>query len=351
MKTYLTKSKSNFFFLALLLASPVWAKPVAQVTAVNGGVFVVTPEGKTKSLKLNDHLDEKSEIMVEEGGNVTLNDYFDATYHLIGGSHMKLFSKSVQLKRGKTWIQAKNGSHELALTTANGLVEYGKSEFITTFDQATSRSQILVVNGDVEVSNILDKNMKYSVPAGSFTLVDPEVENGVPRSPTKVGLASLNTSLAEFKKLPENMIEATKPQRSIASVEEAPAAASQVKKGEITFITTSRMPASVGGSARDYFVKRVKKNRTISELTTAPIKFYGVGAPVNTAQLEAPKAIISSPAPRSPASVPVQPKMPQKAVESIKIDPEFSESLKGLEKEQPKHSKELESLIHDLKSY
>jgi len=156
----------------------LWAKPVAQVVEISGQVFAITEDGKTRSLKLNEHLDEKNEVMVEEGSSITLNDYYDATYHLIGGSHLKFFDKSVQLKRGKTWIQSKNSRHKLIVTTANGLIEFNKSEFITTFSHANARSQILVVNGDVEVSNILEKNMKQVISAGQFTLIDPQVENG-----------------------------------------------------------------------------------------------------------------------------------------------------------------------------
>lgn len=349
MKTFLTKSKSNFLVISLLIASPVWARPVAQVTEVNGQVFLVSPEGKTKALMINDHVEEKSEILVEEGGNITLNDYYDATYHLIGGSHLKFFNKSVQLKRGKTWIQAKNSKNTLALTTANGHIDFSKGEFITTFDQATSRSQVLVVNGEVEVSNVLDRNMKYNVAAGHFTLVDPEVENGVPRTPTKVGLTSLNTALMEFKKLPDAMVTAAAPdpQRSIASVTEVPT----VKRGEIVFIKSSRMPASVHGSARDYYVKTVKQKKQTQQknLTAPPIRFYGV-APMKPAAVAA-KAARAEVIPRGPASVPMAVKMPQKAVENVNLDPEFGESLKKQMSEQPKHSKELESLIQDLKSY
>jgi hypothetical protein len=225
MKTLITKSKSSLVLIALI-AFPVWAKPVAQVTEVNGSVFVVKPDGKTSSLKVNDHLEDKSEVMVEEGGSITLNDYYDATYHLIGGTHLKFFERSAQLKRGKTWIQCMNGRFPLALTTANGNANFWKGEFIATFDQATSRSQFLVVHGDVEVSNILDKDLKYTVPAGTFSLVDPEIENGIPRAPTKVGLASLDNALSEFKKISTTIKE---PSRGIASVEEK-------KKGEIIYI-------------------------------------------------------------------------------------------------------------------
>ena len=325
MKTFITKSKSSLILFAFI-ATPLWAKPVAQVTEIQGSVFVVKPDGKTSTLKLNDHLEDKSEVMVEEGATITLNDYYDATYHLIGGTHLKFFDRSAQLKRGKTWIQCLNGRFPQALTTANGHANFWKGEFIATFDQTTSRSQFLVVNGDVEVSNILDREMKYSVPAGTFTLVDPEIEEGLPRAPTKVGLTSLDSALSEFKKLPGNIKENV-PSRGIASVNETP------KKGEITFIRSNRVPASVEGGAHKYFAKKAKAPETAH----APIRYIGT----------AWKPIA---APRTPASVAPMSTAPAKYIPKG-LDPEFGDSLKSKVLEQPKYPKELNSLIEDLKSY
>ena len=337
MKTSLIKLSSNFLLLSLSLA--VYAKPVAQVTEVSGGVFLITPEGKTSSLKFNQHIEDKSEIMVEDGASVTLNDYYDATYHLTGGSHLKFYNKAVQLKKGKTWIQSTNARHPLALTTANGNVDFWKGEFITTFDQRTGRTQVLVVNGDVEVSNILEKNMKYSVSAGNFTMIDPEVENGIPRAPTKVGLQSLNNALGEFKQLPTKIIQEPVA-RSIASVEEV---APVVKPGEIIFIKSHRFPASVGGGAHKYYkTKLIKKN----DSHPVPINFYGTRYQKTKPYTE------TTGAPRSPASVKVmKAEVPTSAVHSMTIDQEFADSLKKHAVEQPKYSKELDSLINDLKSY
>lgn len=334
MKTSLTKLSSSFLLLSLSLS--VWAKPVAQVVEITGTVFVVSPDGKTSQLKINAHLEDKSEVMVEDNATITLNDYYDATYHLTGGSHLKFFDKSVQLKKGKTWIQSMNSRHPLALTTANGNANYWKGEFITTFDQATSRSQFLVVNGEVEVSNILDQNMKYNVTAGTFTMVDPEVENGIPRSPTKVGLASLEKALSDFKQLPAKMKTEAAPKREIASVTEE----KSVKKGQIIFMTSTREPASVKtGSAHAYYKKLVGKN---VDAAPVPIKIYGTSWK-KTEPLEAPRA---------PASVQVvAPTMPKITAPLMKNDHEFTESLKSHTTQQPKYSKELETLIQDLKSY
>jgi hypothetical protein len=343
MKTSITKLKSSFLLSLTFFAAAAWSKPVAQVIEVKGQVFVITAEGKTKSLKVNDHLEEKSEVMVGEDGDVTLNDYYDATYHMTQGSHLKFFNKSVQLKRGKTWVQSLNARHPLVLTTANGHVDFWKGEFITTFDQNSSKTQILVVNGEVEVSNVLDKNVKQNVAAGTFTMLDPESENGLPRAPTRVGLASLNSALAEFKGLPEKMREETQVSRNIASVAEvtSPVVA---KKGEIVFMTngkeTKRFPASVTGGAHKYFKKKVSHKKL--SLSVAPIRFYGMV-----------QEVVASPVPRAPASV-VPVKMfttPKKVAGELNIDSEFSHSLRMEQGSQPNNSKELENLIQDLKSY
>ncbi len=342
MKTSLTKLKSSFF-VALFISLSATAKPVAQVTEIKGQVFAMSPEGKTVGLKVNDHLDDKTEIMVEEGGSLTLNNYYDATYHLIGGTQLKLFDKSAQLKRGKTWIESKNTRHPLAITTANGNVDFWKAEFIVTFDTANSRTQVLVVNGEVDVSNILDKNMKTSVTAGTFTLIDPEIESGSPRASTKVGLNSLNQALAEFKQLPESLKVVSAPQEAVAPI---PAATASVKRGEIIFIDTKghrqdRLPASVSGAAQQYFKQKTQIKKVT--LSPAPIRFYGMRQVDTGIRLT----------PRKPASTAVDMPIagPGKVEESMNRDVEFESSLKIQTDQQPKYSKELDNLIQDLKSY
>ncbi len=340
MKTSRIKLSSSI--LLLIISAAAAAKPVAQVVEVSGNVFTTGADGKTSQLKSGQQIEERSDIMVEEGGSVTVNDYYNATYHLTGGSHLKFFNRSVQLKRGKTWIQSVNTRVPLALTTANGHVDFWKGEFITTFDLASSRSQVLVVNGEVEVSNVLNRGLKTTVSAGSFTMVDPEVESGTPRAPTRVGLQSLNAALGEFKKLPQKMLNTEAPSRSIASVEALPPATEMsAKKGEIIFIQSHRMPASVKpGDAHSYF-KKVTRSAKPSK-TPVPIKIYGV----------AWKETQPAAAPRVPASVPVMsPPTPKASTPSLETDTEFGDSLKKQEGEQPKYSKELKSLIDELKSY
>jgi hypothetical protein len=73
-----------------------------------------------------------------------------------------------------------------------------------------------------------------------------------------------------------------------------------------------------------------------------PIKIYGTSWK-KTEPLEVPRA---------PASVQVvAPTMPKFTAPTMKNDHEFTESLKEKATQQPKYSKELETLIQDLKSY
>jgi len=362
MKTSLIRLKNNSAVLFLVLSSCfkfAYAGPVAQVVEITGQVFVINEVGKTKSLILDDHLDEKSEVLVEEGASVTLNDYYDSTYHLIGGSHVKLFDKSIQLKKGKTWVQSKSDRHQLGLTSANGLIEFKKSEFIATFDQSLSKTQVLVVNGELDFSNVLDQNHRQTVASGTFTFIDPKIEDGLPRPATKIGLQSLNLALSEFKGLPEEIkkvkpIELTSPSREIASVQEEKKIEVKPKRGEIIFIKTTRAPASVStGEAHGYFSKISKKkmNRTSSKkVELVPVRFFGVNTNQHLSDTIQQK---KSPEKRVPASVaPVSSNPKQLAPDLEKLnDPSFTESFKKHQKEQPKYSKELESLIHDLKSF
>jgi len=344
MKTSLTKLSSSIFFFSL--SFHVWAAPVAQVVALKGTAFVISAEGKTQQLKVNEHIEAKSEVMVEEGASLALNDYYDSTYHLVGGSHLSFYNKAVQLKKGKSWIQSSTHKHRLSLSTANGQVTFGKSEFITFFDQATSKTQVLVVSGEVEVSNILNKDMKEVVAAGTFTLLDPEVENGVPRKPTKIGLNSLHAALAEFKQTPDKV---TTPMRSIASVEPEVEQASveksapQSSRGQIIFITSNRMPASVRpGIAHNYFKKVTTQKSSTNEV---PIRVFGQSSP---------EVVSTISSPRKPASFHKQSKeekVPKKVATMTENDSEFNSSLQKKMDENPNHPKALQGLIDELQSY
>jgi hypothetical protein len=363
MRTLVKRLSSSFFIL--IISFSALARPVAQVVDVSGVAFVVNKFGKTKTLKKDQQIDEYSEVLVEEGAALTFNDYYNTSYHSTGGSHLKFFNKSIQLKKGKSWVKSMTSKYPLSITTANGQVDFTKGEFIVTFDQTTNRSQYFVVNGEVEVSNILNKETKYQIPAGSFSFIDPDVDNGIPRTPTKVGLQSLESALSEFNQLPEKIFGKKnvlpKPTtRTIASVSEnkkleelnpikEPATlptdlkeAPVIKKGEIIYLTTHRKPASVEeGMAHNYYKKIVNKKRTP---TKVKIKIFGSA----WIKPQPPSRPLRTPASIKVIGPSVEEKKPK---ETITNDPEFEISLKKHEAQQPKYSKELGNLIDELKSY
>jgi hypothetical protein len=357
MKISLIKLKISLTAFVLITATCVWGKPVGQVVEVSGVVFLVTPEGKTKTLKISDHIDEKSEVLLSENSTMIVNDYYDASYHLTEGGHYKFFDKSIQVKKGKTWVRSLNSRHVLALTTANGFLSFNKGEFIVTFDNSSSRSQVMVVSGSVEVSNILEKNFTQIVSEGTFTLIDPDVDDGLPRTPTRVGLESLNLALSEFKStLPQIKPEiiSEEPVRSIASVTSGPEpeAAAEKKdrpKGEIIFMTSdnkiSRVPSSTD-SAYSYF-KQASVVPRKNKATSVNVRFYGVTERKNY------RDDVFITRSRNPASLrrlaPVLPS--EKLSEEVLTEKKWRDFL-GQEKVFiPNHSKDLDNLLKDLKDY
>lgn len=325
MKIFRTKLSSSIVILIAVGTLSAWAKPIAQVQEVKGIAFVVTASGTTKKIQPLDIIDERAEVLVEEGAQVSLSDYYNVIYHLSGGTHIKFYDRSLQLKKGKTWVKSQS-KNPLAMTTANGNIEYSASQFIATFDQLTNRSQVLVVQGDVNVSNILDQNLRYTVNQGNFTVIDPEIDDGLPRAPTQVGMASLTAALEEFRINADQtpLPQVSSSSRSIASVTtlEAPM---KVKRGEIIFISSNALPQEV--------VKKVKRvpaslQAPLKQRSGAParISYYGISP-------QQPKSFS-----RLPASAP-----------SSKI--EFTPTLKKADKLKPNYSNELESLLFDLKSY
>jgi hypothetical protein len=347
MKTFLTNLKFSFFIALALLSCSVFSKPIAQVTHMSGQVFMVSVDGKTKTLKVNDHIDEKSEVLVGEDGAITLIDYYDSTYHLLNGSHIKFFNKSVQLKSGKAWIQSTGSRHQLSVTTANGHVNYNKSDFVITFDQSHSKTQVLVIHGETEVSHVLDRNIKQVVTGGSFTTLGPEENSGLPRQPTKVGPSSLDNAIAEFKHLSPQKATMATPLREIASVESETTPAET--RGKIIYFNEGkvmdRVPASLAGpiGPHQHWKKMMKRSKFSPSRQMTPIEVNFYGMDLSSSATEKPRDPASTMSEESDYN--------HKFDENLKAKESPGETL-GQEKDSnPNHSKELNNLVNDLKNY
>lgn len=357
MKTSITKLKTSLLILSIFISAPSFAKVVAKVMEVKGNVFAILPEGKTIKVVKGLHLAEKSELLVEEDSTATFYDFYDTTYHLNGGAHIKVEDKNMHLKGGKVWIQSTHMTTPLNIITANAIIDFTKSEFITSFDQASGKSQVMVVNGTLDVSNILDRNFKSNLTTGAFTVVDPNVNEGQPRKPTMVGADSLKAAIADFKVFPDAKAKnGPEVKREVASVEEAaPEKAPETKKpdapakGELVFIQTTRLPASVDGKddeadrALKYFKMKLRRQvakKAVSAITVVPIRVYGSSVVVTPKSVT--KKLVSAVVERIPAST--------QATKMIE-DSNFTDSLNNQIQTQPRHSTEVQHLIDDLKSF
>lgn len=348
MKTLTTSSKSKALLLALALApSAVLAGLVGKVHELKGEAFKVVA-GKTSTLKVGSDLEEGADILVSDESTITVGDFFDRRHHLSAGSHLTMNDRAVILKKGSLWTQSMGPKSTGQVTTANMLIQAEQGEWVTTYDPAAQRTQLTSISGEVRVASPQEPAFQYAVSAGMFTQAQPKLDDGYPRSPTKLGYESLMKTLALFpgqKSRDAGLAkfqEKSEASRAIASVENAP------KKGEITFISTpaARTPASAdAGSAQSYFMKKaVKKSRkmkAVGHATTAPVRVIGLSATSPTMAQEHS---------RKPASV--RPAQAPKPSESLDAKPnDFLKSYQEHKAAQPLHPNEVQRLLDDLESY
>jgi len=339
MKTSITSSKISFLFLAALAPGLCFAKLAGKVHELKGQAFLVR-EGKTEALRKDMDLLEGSQIMVADDSHVTLGDFHDRYYHLMPGTLFTLREKASVLQRGGVWSQARVTRTAANLSTANMLVRSLRGEFVLTYDSASQHSQLSVVTGEVDVASPADPALRYGLAAGQFTVARPEVDDGYPRTPAKLGYESLLKVVGQFPTVRSwdagvaraQETQASSPARGIASVSEA------APQGQIIFMKTTlsaqdRVPASWSGEAQKYF--QLKKATRPSKAESAKVRVIGFQADGATAS-------------RNPASPVV---MPSKDKEHRSKSSDFLESYQLHLQKQPVHSKEVQRLIDDLKSY
>jgi len=367
-------------FLVLLaisiFTSSTFAKTVARVADYGGKSFLFTQTGVSKELKYGDKIPDLSQLMVDDEAYVTVVDDKGNIHFLAGGSYVKFLNNMLEVQNGYVWTKAKSDNEKI-IRTVNAVTKYRKGEFITTVNSVENRSQLLVLFGQTEFSSVVESHLTIPVGSGEFTFIDQSYEKGLPRRPTRVGIksyhqikkvfsniSSLKTEKFERTLVPKIQKESQK--RMIASVEEAPVN-NWKKKGKIIYIKTygstpSRTPQSVGkeASAYDYY-KNLKQKKSHNS-SKAAIQYYGFEFKKNTQkQSSAPKVsstpriMIKTPkkseiSDRQPASVaPVQ-KAPQNNIIND-INSVFEKSYRSNLKGNQKHSKEVNELIDELKTF
>ena len=171
--------------------------PIAMVGSVKGNAFI-HHLGKTKKVKVGDHIHNFSEIFTEVGSQVTFSDYYDHQFHLSGSGHVKLNGKTMELKGGYLWLQSFNREESFAVETANAHVNYMYGESVISFDAYSGKSQLMTISGGWDFSNKFEKYRTTRLQDGQFSFISKDYENGSPRQPTPIGQGSYKKVVSLF---------------------------------------------------------------------------------------------------------------------------------------------------------
>ncbi len=367
MKNWFTNTKNKFFVFTILsiFSFGVNASSKGIVSYLKGNAFIIN-NGQTKSLKIGDPVYDFSEVITEEGSDLTINDYYDHKYHLSGSGQFKILNKIIELKRGFLWVQSFGKHQGFNVQTANAVMEYNYGDYLISFDVNKGKTQVVTVTGVATLTNTMFKDYPEDIKEGQFSFVWNEYENGVPRKSTPIGYASFQ-KLTRLFPLVEPISKNTVPVPTKEVEKQGRYIASEANSSPMT----NNMPSNMGkvivvekvkpkkdvnlNALYNKKLKEVKKFKvkkkfkpTYVHKSGVPIKVYGKKWPVDmkripTSGTKTEKKSVS----RGPSSIPG---VPKNLAPKVKIDP-FEKSLINEYKTQLRHKSEVLNLIDDLESY
>src|SRR3989339_367567 len=199
MKKYYKTIKSKLVLVvcACLLASSLHAKYVGMVDAVSGTAFL-SYEERISNLQPGVLINDFSELITEEGAQITFSDYDGHRFFLSGSGHMKILNRLIELKKGYLWIQSLNKKEAYSIQTVNANITFLAGEGVVSFDNYVGKTQLLSINGNFDISNLLTPNLATTVSDGKFSFVSADYEEGAPRNPTSIGNKSFQQIASLF---------------------------------------------------------------------------------------------------------------------------------------------------------
>ncbi|MAZ47599.1 MAG: hypothetical protein CME65_03500 [Halobacteriovoraceae bacterium] len=358
--------KNLLVLFTLVFSVECFASTVARVLEIDGKAFSFMNGKNPSTLKYGDQIEDLSDIMVEDSSHLSLVNTEGDVLHITGGTLLKVYKKNIELKNGQVWTVARGRG---SVTTTNAVAEYIDGQFVTSFDNISGKTQVMVITGDIKLANSLEPRLMTTVSAGQFSIVDPEYEKNLPRTPTQVGkqsFQSLRAKFANFETLDNpdlnKVVPGAEPTqatagRSLASVVEGftktPTQTIE-KRGKIIriYTTTDRKPAS----AHKYYMGLQKKKtvRGFQSGESASIRYFGkkhqpkLSIKTNTVpKVEQAPVRTEKNTQRLPASVPSG---ADQLVRELKKS-SFEKSLEQKTPEIKRHSNEVNQLIDSLKTY
>jgi hypothetical protein len=203
MKKLKRKPMNKILFIALTLFSNIAfsgtsvGTPIGRITEVTGAGFI-SSNGSTHEAKKGEMIYDKSEIVVEHKGRITITDNHDHRFHLGNSSSAYYENGALVLRSGDMWIQSIDKTNAYTLKTANAAVSFDNGEAIVTYDGSAGKTQLMVINGMMKFSNVRVPDLNLSVAEGNFSYVSNSYEEGAPRDPTPVGDRTYKELLSIF---------------------------------------------------------------------------------------------------------------------------------------------------------
>lgn len=338
------KSTSKALALTLLFSSSAFAGSLARISSVKGNVFSLT-NGKTQILKAGDEVQEGSEIVSEEGAQVSYSDFYDHMFHLSGSGQIALTKdKEHELRRGYIWVQSYNDNMPAVIKTANAFATFRKVEMILSFDNASGRTQVLAVTGNFDFTNLLETHLSRKIDAGNFSFVDNEYEQGMPRTPTLIGFNSYKkiTGLFDGVKPQDpqamNIVQNKAPESQAIPQQKEPIRVVATDSEAIKYFADKNNPSAPVPAKK---MKMAKAKPGKPKEPHRNVKIYGLESEI----LETFSAAM-------PAGNKMEKRAPASVSEGAKVvQDEFENSLKQEYNKQTRHSSDVNDLIDQLKSY
>jgi len=337
-----------------LMAVEPGAVSFGRITELKGEGFI-SYKGKTREMRKGDVIEVGSELVIENHGQVSFTDNADHRFHLGNASSASVSAKSIELRAGDLWFQSLNKNDEYQIQTANGVVNYQGGEAILSYDSVKGKTQLMVINSMMKLSNLRAPELNLSVGEGLFSFIDNAYDEGAPRDPTPVGEKTFGQLTALFKGITPMDKNSAGIFKNHELAQQNGHAKEEITKVEITKVETHRAIASVSeeGDSKmmeDYknsllnktpakkvvsSKKDVAKNKTAAKLV---VHIYGQSAVSSSVALS--KDAAPQVKSRAPASV-LDQEVPAEVVPST-VNP-YSKDYKNQYKESDK-------LIDDLKN-
>lgn len=181
-----------------LMAAEPGAVSFGRITDLKGEGFI-SYKGKTREMRKGDVIEVGSELVIENHGQVSFTDNADHRFHLGNASSASVSAKSIELRAGDLWFQSLNKNDEYQIQTANAMVNYQGGEAILSYDSVKGKTQLMVINSMMKLSNLRAPELNLSVGEGLFSFIDNAYDEGAPRDPTPVGEKTFGQLTALFK--------------------------------------------------------------------------------------------------------------------------------------------------------